>query len=131
MVGQATTSHARKLAVCAAAGEGSDTAGIETRCSRQSMQTARDLYLAAYDVTSPRRLRAALDLVRGYATGGQYSVHECWLTPAERAQMIADAAQILDDGEDRLLLLRLDPRGAAIALGVATTPADPSCFYVA
>jgi CRISPR-associated protein Cas2 len=95
------------------------------------MQTARDLYLAAYDVAAPRRLRAALDLVRGYATGGQYSVHECWLTPAERAQLIVDAESILDGAEDRMLLLRLDPRGAVVTLGVAERPADPSCFYVA
>jgi CRISPR-associated protein Cas2 len=95
------------------------------------MQTTRDLYLAAYDVADARRLRAALDLVRGYATGGQYSVHECWLTPAERAQLIVDAASILNEEEDRMLLLRLDPRGAAITLGVAVAPADPSCFYVA
>jgi CRISPR-associated protein Cas2 len=93
--------------------------------------TERDLYLAAYDVAHPRRLRAALDLVRGYATGGQYSVHECWLTPAERAQLLADAAHVLDETEDRLLLLRLDPRSAAIVLGVAEHPADPACFYVA
>jgi CRISPR-associated protein Cas2 len=36
----------------------------------------RDFYLAAYDVTHPRRLAAALALVRGYTTGGQKSVHE-------------------------------------------------------
>jgi len=53
--------------------------------------SARDLYLAAYDVVAPRRLRAALDLMRGYATGGQYSVHECWLTAAERAQLVKQA----------------------------------------
>jgi CRISPR-associated protein Cas2 len=94
------------------------------------MPTDRDLYLAAYDVVERRRLRAALDLVRGYATGGQYSAHECWLTPAERGQLIVDAAAILDADEDRLLLLRLDPRGAAITLGVAVAPADPACFYV-
>lgn len=94
------------------------------------MQTSRDLYLAAYDVAAARRLRAALDLVRGYATGGQYSVHECWLTQAERAQLIVDAATILDPEEDRMLLLRLDPRGAAITLGVAQRPADPACFYI-
>lgn len=95
------------------------------------MLTDRDLYLAAYDVAAPRRLRAALDLVRGYATGGQYSVHECWLTVAERAQLIADAGAILDQSEDRMLLLRLDPRGTAIALGVAEKPCNPSCFYIA
>ena len=35
----------------------------------------RSLYLAAYDVAHPRRGRAALDLVKGYSTGGQKSVH--------------------------------------------------------
>jgi len=94
------------------------------------MPTDRNLYLAAYDATAPRRLRAALALVRGYATGGQYSVHECWLTPAERAQLIVDAESILDAHEDRMMLLRLDPRGAAITLGVAQRPADPACFYI-
>lgn len=91
----------------------------------------RDLYLAAYDVRAPRRLRAALDLIRGYATGGQYSVHECWLTPGERAQLITGASALLDAEEDRLLLLRLDPRGATLTLGVARAPADPACFYIA
>lgn len=94
------------------------------------MPAVRDFFLAAYDVTDARRLRAALDLVRGYTTGGQYSAHECWLTAAERAQLIVDASAILDAEEDRLLLLRLDPRGAAITLGTAVAPADPSCFYV-
>lgn len=94
------------------------------------MPADRDLYLVAYDVTAPRRLRAALDLVRGYATGGQLSVHECWLTAAECAQLIADAESVLEPKEDRMLVLRLDPRGATVALGVAERPADPACFYI-
>ncbi len=40
----------------------------------------RCLYLIAYDVRVPNRLVAALHLTRRYATGGQKSVHECWLT---------------------------------------------------
>lgn len=44
----------------------------------------RDLYIAAYDISSARRLRAALKLVKGHATGGQKSAYECFLTPAER-----------------------------------------------
>lgn len=95
------------------------------------MLSERELFLAAYDVAHPRRLRGALDLVRCYATGGQYSAHECWLTPAERAQLLFDAANVLNDEQDRFLLLRLDPRSAAIVLGTAQAPADPSCFYVA
>lgn len=90
----------------------------------------RDLYLAAYDVASPRRLIAALALVRGYATGGQKSVHEVFLTPAERHELLHNMALILDETEDRFFLLRLDPRACTYALGVATRPADPDYFYV-
>ena len=48
----------------------------------------RDFFLAAYDVAHPRRRAAALKLARGYATGGQRSVHECFLTPAERGELL-------------------------------------------
>jgi CRISPR-associated protein Cas2 len=90
----------------------------------------RDLYLVAYDVTEARRLRASLALVRGFATGGQKSVHECYLTPAERGDLIHDFALVLDEAQDRLLLLRLDPRSRVYALGAAVAPADASYFYV-
>lgn len=43
----------------------------------------RQLHLAAYDVREPSRLAAALQLVRAYATGGQKSVYEIFLTLAE------------------------------------------------
>jgi CRISPR-associated protein Cas2 len=92
--------------------------------------TARDPYLLAYDVADPRRLRAALKLARGHATGGQRSVHECFLTPSERRALLADYAALLDTAFDRLLLLRLDPRSRTYALGTATAPADPDFFYV-
>lgn len=90
----------------------------------------RDLYLVAYDVTEADRLRASLALVRGYATGGQKSVHECYLTPAEHGDLIHDFALVLDETEDRLLVLRLDPRSRIYALGTAGEPADPDYFYV-
>ncbi len=90
----------------------------------------RDLYLVAYDVADHERLRASLALVRGYATGGQKSVHECFLTPAERGDLIHDFAQILDESSDRLLVLRLDPRARIYALGTAMQPADPGYFYL-
>jgi len=90
----------------------------------------RDFFLCAYDVADRRRRAAALDLVRGYTTGGQRSVHELFLTPAERAQLLQLMSLILDEACDRLLLLRLDPRARCYALGVATPPADPSFFYV-
>jgi CRISPR-associated protein Cas2 len=91
----------------------------------------RSLYLAAYDVADPRRLRAALDLIKGYSTGGQKSVHECFLTEGERAQLLADMALVLEEDEDSFLLLRLDPGARVYTLGIAAQPVDEPYFYLA
>jgi len=91
---------------------------------------ARDLYLAAYDVAERRRLSIMLKLVRTYATGGQKSLHELYLTPAERTGLLEDVCHVLDMDADRFMLLRLDPRSRVHTLGLATAPADPDYFYV-
>ncbi|MFA7097304.1 MAG: CRISPR-associated endonuclease Cas2 [Gammaproteobacteria bacterium] len=90
----------------------------------------RDLYLAAYDVADAGRLRASLDLVRGYATGGQKSVYECFLTEAERSELLHNLALILNEEKDRFLLLRLDPRARVHTLGCAEPPVDSPYFYI-
>lgn len=90
----------------------------------------RLLYLAAYDVADPRRLRLALEAVRAYATGGQKSVHECFLTNAERDALLAEVRGTLDAAEDRFMLVRLDPRSRVSTLGIAAQPADPDFYYV-
>ncbi|OGB57740.1 MAG: CRISPR-associated protein Cas2 [Burkholderiales bacterium RIFOXYD12_FULL_59_19] len=92
--------------------------------------TQRLLHLACYDVAEPRRLIAALKLARVYATGGQKSVHELFLTPAERIDLVVDMSALLDLSTDRFLLLRLDPRSHVHTLGKAVKPADPDYFYV-
>lgn len=89
----------------------------------------RDLYIAAYDVRSPKRLRAALKLVKAQATGGQKSAYECFLTPAECANLLEDMRGVLDTHEDRFVLVRLDPRARVRTLGVAVAPQDPPFFY--
>jgi CRISPR-associated protein Cas2 len=91
----------------------------------------RSLYLAAYDVADRARLRAALNLVKGYSTGGQKSVHECFLSGGERARLVRDVASVLDAGDDSFLLLRLDPRAHVFTLGKGIVPMDPPYFYVA
>ena len=90
----------------------------------------RHLHLACYDVAHPRRLAAALKLTRRYATGGQKSAHELFLTPAERDTLVDDMRALLELETDRFLLLRLDPRSKLFALGKAIAPADPDYFYV-
>lgn len=89
----------------------------------------RSLYLAAYDVRKPSRLRAALKRIREHATGGQKSVHEVHLTPAEHRELLHDMSLLLEEDEDRFLPLRLDPRQEPLVYGKAVMPQDPTFFY--
>ena len=93
------------------------------------MTPQRHLYLAAYDIRSDRLRVAALNLLRGYATGGQKSVHEVWLTAAEKRGVLTDMAWLLGS-DDRFALLRLDPRARTLVRGRALPPAEPALFYV-
>jgi len=92
--------------------------------------THRDLHLACYDVVEPCRLRAALKLVRRYATGGQKSAYEIFLTRSERDTLVVEMRALLDLTADRFLLIRLEPVGKKFAIGKAVAPADPDYFYV-
>lgn len=89
----------------------------------------RHLYLAAYDIAEPKRLHRMLVAVKGYATGGQKSVFECWLDAVEKKQLLSMSANIMSMAEDRFLLIRLDPRRQPQLLGLAEPPADPAFFY--
>lgn len=89
----------------------------------------RTLYLAAYDVRDPGRLTDALNLVRDHATGGQKSVHEVFLTDAEKRGLMNDMNATLAE-EDNFLLLRLDTRSRVQVRGLGQIPADPDYFYL-
>ena len=65
----------------------------------------RDFYLAAYDVTDPDRLQAALHVLKGYACGGQKSVFECFLTGRERQALLVEMRGVLEVSQDRFCLL--------------------------
>ncbi len=88
----------------------------------------RTLHIVAYDVSDPGRLRAALHSVRNWATGGQKSVHECWLTAGELAALRRQMRPIIGHNEE-LLIVRLDPRQRPATLGLALPPEDPPWFY--
>ena len=90
----------------------------------------RTLYLAAYDVCDPTRLREALHALKAHASGGQKSVFECFLTERERGELLADVASIIDLTEDRFLLLPLTGAGHVETLGVGVRPVDPEFYYV-
>jgi CRISPR-associated protein Cas2 len=92
--------------------------------------TQRRLFIAAYDVSEPRRLREALRVLRNYSTGGQKSVFECYLSAAETVALVAQMKAVIDLDEDRFVLLRLDPRSKVRTLGIALKPVDPGFFFI-
>lgn len=92
--------------------------------------TQRSLFLAAYDVADPRRLRLSLELIKGHATGGQKSAYECYLNDTEESRLLQDIGLVLDEETDSFLLLGLDPRSRVYTLGRAVEPTDPEHFYL-
>lgn len=92
--------------------------------------SGRCFYIAAYDIADSGRLRRALRAAKEYATGGQKSVFECFLSAVERRQLTACMEELLDPSEDRFTLLRIETRAAPRVLGIAVPPADPAWFYV-
>ncbi|MBE0436636.1 MAG: CRISPR-associated endonuclease Cas2 [Methylomicrobium sp.] len=92
--------------------------------------TKRQLYLAAYDISCNKRLRKALYVLRAYASGGQKSVFECFLTPAEKCALLDEVAGVIDPVEDRFILLKLVGPKSIRTLGKAVLPQDGSFFYV-
>lgn len=91
--------------------------------------TKRTLYIAAYDVRCAKRLRAMLQILKGYSTGGQKSVFECFLTASEQTRLIARVEAVIDLEEDSFLMTALDPRSKVETLGVAVPPTDPPYYY--
>ena len=92
--------------------------------------TTRAPYLAAYDIASPRRLRSALRVLKGYAAGRQKSVFECFLTPAEVQQLLDEIGEIIEERKDRFFLIRLQPGQPIHTLGIGVPMADPDWFYI-
>lgn len=90
----------------------------------------RALWLVAYDVRCPRRLAAVLEVVKAWSTGGQKSVHECWLTPLEQRLLLARLGRVLDPDEDSMMLVSPEPKGGVRTLGIAVAPRDATFFWV-
>lgn len=72
----------------------------------------RNVYLVCYDVADDKRLRKTYKKMRGFGDPLQYSVFRCELSPTEK-QLLKEALwDILNWGEDRVMLLDLGPVGA-------------------
>lgn len=90
---------------------------------------SRRLFLVAYDIRQPKRLRRALRVARAVASGGQKSAYECWLSEVDRHALIRQMSELLDTDDDQLAVIPLDPRRSVTTIGRALPPSDPDFFY--
>lgn len=91
---------------------------------------ARTLYLVAYDVRRPSRLRKALRVLKDYASGGQKSAFECYLSAAEKQELLERISAVLDLAVDAFVLIRLTERQTTCTLGKAVQPLDELYTYL-
>lgn len=89
----------------------------------------RHLYLIGYDVSDNACRRRVLRTIKGNAIGGQKSVYECWLDDREFHDAHRSLQELVAETDDRVVLMRLDPRAAVHTLGVGVPPEDGSIFY--
>ena len=92
-------------------------------------------YIVTYDIRDPKRLRKVFKICQGYGEHLQYSVFECDLTDAEKAEMEQRLREAMNLRDDQTLFIDLGPaaqRGERTisALGQSYVKIDPPCFVV-
>lgn len=90
----------------------------------------RLLYLVAYDVCDPARLRQVHHVLKDFACGGQKSAFECYLSSAELSELVERVGHLIDHVEDALLVIRLAATDNVETLGIAVKPADDAFSYL-
>ncbi|NLW36559.1 CRISPR-associated endonuclease Cas2 [Syntrophorhabdus aromaticivorans] len=91
---------------------------------------SRTLYLVAYDISHPKRLNRVRHFLKGYSTGGQKSVYECFLTDRELGRVSAGIKELIKESQDRVHIFTMDGRSRTHTLGIAAQPQDPEYFYI-
>ena len=82
------------------------------------------IYLLAWDVSAPTRLRRVSMRVKAWKACGQKSLAECWLSAGQRQSLLKQLEAEIDPDADRLCALRLDPRQNVMLFGIAARPAN-------
>ncbi len=69
----------------------------------------RDIFLVAYDIADPVRLRKVHKTMKGFGDPLQFSVFRCELSDINRIRMKAALSDIIHTTEDQVLVFRLGP----------------------
>ncbi len=91
----------------------------------------RHFYIAAYDIRHPKRLLLLLRILKGYASGRQKSVFECFLTPLEKQSLLYEIEEVIrTDLSDRFMLLQMGIGDDYRTLGRGVIARDADYFYI-
>lgn len=95
----------------------------------------RRLYIVAYDISDPKRLRKVFVTMRGFGDHLQLSVFRAELSSKERLLMIAKLSAIIKHDEDQVLVIPVGPAGGELekdieALGKPYIPSERNAVVV-
>ena len=90
------------------------------------------LYLVAYDICNPKRLRKIAGTCLDYGIRVQYSVFECRLEEDQFQRLWGELLDIMDITEDRLVSYKLDARAAREVITAGTMECSETvvCYLV-
>ncbi len=87
----------------------------------------RRLFIVAYDISDPKRLRKVYRTLRGYGDHLQLSVFRCDLTASQRIELAAKLRHTIEDSEDQVMFVDLGPTdGRAHTIDYLGRPAESS-----
>ncbi len=89
----------------------------------------RTVYLVAYDISDDKRRTKLFNKLKGYGESLQFSLFRCILTMNQRLKMRAEVWNIINQGEDRVLLVDLGPeegRGQTVVEEWGKALVDPA-----
>lgn len=78
----------------------------------------RHRYVVCYDISDPKRLARTHKKMLGYGDPLQYSVFRCDLSDEEKLLMEAALLGVINQHEDRVMLVNLGPAGGRGAQGI-------------
>lgn len=91
------------------------------------MTTVRRLFIVAYDISNPKRLRKVFRTLRGYGDHLQLSVFRCDLTASQRIQLVAKLQKTIDHTEDQVMFVDLgSSEGRAHSIDYLGRPGESS-----
>lgn len=67
----------------------------------------RNLYIVAYDISDPKRLRKIFRTMRGFGTRIQYSIFYCYLSNKELVLLNTYIDDIIDHNVDRVMIINI------------------------